>query len=49
MKKPLKIKKHIKKKTIKSKSTELPKVKEGVETDFTGLPMNPFDPVNWES
>lgn len=25
-----------------------PKVKAGVETDFTGLPMNPFDGDNYE-
>jgi hypothetical protein len=25
------------------------KVKNGVKTDFTGLPINPFDPKNWEA
>lgn len=28
--------------------SSLPKVKKGVETDFTGLPMNPFDSENYE-
>ncbi len=28
-------------------STSLPKVRKGVETDFTGLPMNPFDSQSW--
>jgi len=37
-------KKNIKKQRI----NKLPgKVRKGIETDFTGLPMNPFDSKSW--
>lgn len=43
-----KIKTQKKKITKKSKLLPIRKVKEGIETDFTGLPMNSFDPNSWE-